>query len=135
MTTERTEIDTYTIDDVIRVPVVLEDHEGVAHVRVIFRRMRRSGGLGPRGLDPEATLELRGNGQNQKEVTVEATHKVADRHRIGEYLCVAIQVYDSHGNMVMIENPKPSRLLRIVDEGTREEDRKTQFLGWGDQTS
>lgn len=135
MTAERMKIETYTIDDVIRVPVVLQDEEGVAHVRAIFRRLRRSGGLGPRGLDPESTLELRGNGQNQKKATVETTLKVADRHRIGEYLCVAIQVYDSRGNMVMIETPKPTRLLRIVHEGNRDEDRKTRFLGWGDETS
>jgi hypothetical protein len=60
-----TEIETYTIDDTIRVPVLLRDEEGVAHVRAIFRRMRRMGNLGPRGLDPDDTLELRGNGEGR----------------------------------------------------------------------
>lgn len=133
MTTEQTEIQTYTIDDVIRVPIELRDEEGVAHVRAIFRRLRRPGNLGPRGLDPEATLELRGNGKNQNHVTVETTLKVADEHKFGDYLCVAIQVYDATGNMVMVENPKPSRIFRILEGGNRD-DRKTEFVGWGDQT-
>jgi hypothetical protein len=132
MTAERVEVETYTIDDVIRVPIVLRDEEGVAHVRVIFRRLRRPGNLGPRGLDPEATLELRGNGQNQKQATVETTLKVADGHKFGDYLCTAIQVYDATGSMVMIENPKPTRIFRIVEGGNRDDNRKTEFLGWGD---
>ena len=111
MPTERVDPDTYSIDDIIRVPIVLRDEEGVAHVRAIFRRLRRPGNLGPRGMDPDATLELRGNGQNQKQATVEVTLKVADEHEPGDYLCVAIQAYDANGNMVMIKNPKPSRIL------------------------
>ena len=131
MTAERTDIETYTIDDVIRVPIMLRDEGGVAHVRAVFRRLRRPADLGPRGLDPEATLELRGNGQNQKQATVETTLRVSDGHKFGDYLCVAIQVYDANGNMVMIESPKPSRIFRIVQGGNRE-DRTTEFLGWGD---
>jgi hypothetical protein len=69
----RTEPETYTIDDTIRVPVALRDEEGVAHVRAIFRRMRLPGNLGPTGLDPDDTLELRGNGGGQKQATVETT--------------------------------------------------------------
>ena len=72
----RTEPETYNIDDTIRVPVALRDEEGVAHVRAIFRRVRRPGNLGPRGLDPDDTLELRGNGRGQKQATVETTLKV-----------------------------------------------------------
>src|SRR5918995_3516073 len=127
----RPELETYTIDDTIRVPVTLRDEEGVAHVRAIFRRMRQPGNLGPRGLDPDDTLELRGNGNGQQEATVETTLKVRDEHEPGDYLCVAIQVYDSLGNMVMIKNPKPSRLFRIADLGSRD-DRKAEFLGWED---
>ena len=44
---KQAEIETYTIDDVIRVPVVLKDEDGVAHVRAIFRRMLRGGGDRP----------------------------------------------------------------------------------------
>jgi hypothetical protein len=130
MTAERVEPETYTIEDTIRVPIELVDDEGVAHVRAIFRRLRYAGELGPRGLDPDNTLELRGNGQNQKHTTVETTLKVADEHEPGDYLCVAIQVYDSSGNMVMIDNPMPSRVFKIVDEG-KKDNKKTEFLGWG----
>lgn len=131
MTKEQPELETYSIDDVIKVLVRLRDEDGVAHVRVLFRRMRRGGGLGPRGLDPEAGLELRGNGGNQTEATVETTLKVADGHKPGDYLCVAVQVYDAKGNMNMIEAPTPSRIFRIVDFG-RDDERKAEFLGWGD---
>ncbi len=131
MPAERVDPDTYSIDDIIRVPIVLRDEEGVAHVRAIFRRLREPGELGPRGLDPDHTLELRGNGQNQRHATVETTLKVADEHEPGDYLCVAIQVYDSNGNMAMIHNPMPSRVFKIVDEG-KKDDKVTEFLGWGD---
>ena len=125
------ELKTYILDDTIRVPVLLRDEEGVAHVRAIFRRMRRMGNLGPRGLDLEDTLELRGNGGGQKQATVETTLKVRDEHEPGDYLCVAIQAYDSTGNMVMIKNPKPSKIFRIVDLGNKD-DHEMEFLGWGE---
>ncbi len=131
MTAGRTEMDTYTIDDEIRVAIKLRDEDGVAHVRAIFRRLRVASDLGPRGLDPDDTLELRGNGRNEKEATVEVSLKVADGHAPGDYLCVAIQAYDAEGNMVMIQNPSPSRLFRVVDE-RKTEDKKTEFLGWDD---
>jgi hypothetical protein len=130
MTAERVEPETYTIDDVIRVPIELSDDDGVGHVRAIFRRLRYAGELGPRGLDPDTVLELRGNGRNEKHATVETTLEVADEHEPGDYLCVAIQVYDSNGNMAMINNPTPSRVFKIVDEG-KKDDKKTEFLGWG----
>ena len=131
MPAEQAEIESYTIDDVIRVPVVLKDEDGVAHVRAVFRRLRYAGELGPRGLDPNETLELRGNGNGQQQATVEVTRKVADEHEPGDYLCVSIQVYDTQGNVEIIKTPSPSRLFRIVDEGKRN-DKKTEFLGWGD---
>jgi hypothetical protein len=127
----RSEAETYTIDDEIRVPILLSDEDGVAHVRAIFRRLSTSSDLGPRGLDPNDTLELRGNGQNQKRATVEVSIKVADGHHPGEYLCTAIQAYDADGNMEMIKNPTPSRVFRIVDE-RKKDDRKMEFLGWGE---
>lgn len=130
MSGERTDPEIYTINDVIRVPIKLRDEEGVGHVRAIFRRMHRPGNLGPRGLDPDNTLELRGNGGGEHETTVETTLKVRDEHEPGDYLCVGIQVYDTDGNMVMIENPSPSRVFRLADLGDRN-DRKTEFLGWG----
>lgn len=127
----RTDPETYTIDDVIRVPIKLRDEEGVGHVRAIFRRMHRPGNLGPRGLDSDNTLELRGNGGGERETTVETMLKVRDVHEPGDYLCVGIQVYDTDGNMVMIENLSPSRIFRLVDLDNKD-DRKTEFLGWGE---
>jgi hypothetical protein len=126
-----TEPETYTIDDTIRVPILLRDEEGVAHVRAIFRRMRRPGNLGPRGLDPDDTLELRGNGGGRKQATVETRLKVRDEHEPGDYLCVSIQAYDAEGNMVMIKNPKPTKIFRIVDLQNKN-DHKVEFLGWGE---
>jgi hypothetical protein len=126
-----TEPETYTIDDTIRVPILLRDEDGVAHVRAIFRRMRRPGNLGPRGLDPDDTLELRGNGGGQKQATVKTTLKVRDEHEPGDYLCLSIQAYDSEGNMVMIKNPKPTKIFRIVDLRNKN-DHKVEFLGWGE---
>ncbi len=131
MPRDRAELETYSIDDIIRVPIVLRDEDGVAHVRAVFRRLRYAGELGPRGLDPNDTLELRGNGNGQQQATVEVTMKVADEHEPGDYLCVSIQVYDTQGNVVIIKTPSPSRLFRVVDEGKRD-DKKTEFLGWGD---
>ena len=131
MPAKQAEMETYTIDDVIRMPVVLNDEDGVAHVRAIFRRMLRAGGIGPPSLDPDDAVELRGNGKGQEQATVEVTLKVRDEHIPGDYLCVALQIYDSRGNMVMIKNPKPSKVFRLVGEGSRDE-QKTQFLGWGD---
>jgi hypothetical protein len=131
MPRDRTDLNTYSIDDVIRVPIVLRDDDGVAHVRAVFRRLRYAGELGPRGLDPNDTLELRGNGNGQQQATVEVTLKVADEHEPGDYLCVSIQVYDTQGNVVIIKGPSPSRLFRVIDEGKRD-DKKTEFLGWGD---
>ena len=126
-----TEPETYTIDDTIRVPVALRDEEGVAHLRAIFRRMRRPGNLGPRGLDPDDTLELRGNGGGKKRATVQTTLEVRDEHEPGDYLCVAIQAYDSEGNMVMIKNPKPTKIFRIVNLRNKD-DHEMEFLGWGE---
>ena len=42
-----------------------------------------------------------------------------------------IQAYDAEGNMVMIKNPKPSRVFRIEDVGNKD-DYKMEFLGWGE---
>ena len=131
MPANRPEPETYTMDDTIRVPLRLRDADGVAHVRAVFRRMRRPGNLGPRGLDPDDTLELRGNGGGQKQATVVTTLKVRDEHEPGDYLCVAIQVYDSQGNVVMIKDPKPTKIFRIVDLRNNN-DQKVEFLGWGD---
>jgi len=42
MPRDRVELETYSIDDVIRVPIVLRDEDGVAHVRAVFRRLTGS---------------------------------------------------------------------------------------------
>ena len=131
MPRDRARLETYSIDDEIRVPIVLRDEDGVAHVRAVFRRLRYAGELGPRGLDPDDIMELRGNGNGQQQATVEVKLKVADEHEPGDYLCVSIQVYDTNGHVVIIKTPSPSRVFRIIDEAKRH-DKKTEFLSWGD---
>jgi hypothetical protein len=74
---------------------------------------------------------LRGNGGGHKQTTVETILKVRDEHEPGDYLCVAIQAYDAEGNMVMIDNPKPTKIFRIVDLRNKD-DHKMEFLGWGE---
>jgi hypothetical protein len=61
--------------------------------------------------------------RGQKQATVETTLEVRDEPEPGDYLCVAIQAYDSEGNMVMIENPKPTKIFRIVDLGDKDDHR------------
>jgi hypothetical protein len=61
---------------------------------------------------------------------VKTSLEVRDEHEPGDYLCVAIQAYDSEGNMVMIKNPKPTKVFRIVDLGSKD-NHKMEFLGWG----
>src|SRR4029453_19561406 len=97
MPRERVELQTYSIDDVIRVPIVLRDEDGVAHVRAVFRRLQYAGELGPRGLDPNEILELRGNGNGQQQATVEVTRKVADDYETRASPRAPISSYDVHG--------------------------------------
>ena len=134
MPAKQIESQTYTIDDVIKIPIELRDEDGVAHVRAVFKRIRESGPdrKGPRGLDPDHKLELRGNGNNEKHAVVEVELQVADRHEPGDYICVAIQVYDTNGNMELIKNPTPTRVFRIVDDTRNDDTQKTEFLGWAD---
>lgn len=121
----------YGIDELIRVPITLEDEAGIAHVRAVFWRVKGSGSVGPRGLAPNDTLELRGNGEGQKRAVVETTLKVNDQHVPGEYLCVAIQVYDPDGNLEVIRNPAPPMTILIVED-TKKGRQGPRFLGWGD---
>lgn len=134
MPAKQIESQTYAIGDTIQVPIELRDEDGVAHVRAIFKRMREPGmaSRGPRGLDPDHILELRGNGNNEEHAVVEVELQVADRHEPGDYICVAIQVYDAKGNMEMIKNPMPTRVFRIVDDEKKDNTQKTEFLGWAD---
>lgn len=124
----------YGIDETIKIPITLEDEVGIAHVRAVFWRVKQGGSIGPRGLAPTDTLELRGNGEQQQRVTVDTTLKVNDQHRPGEYLCVAIQVYDPEGNMTVIRNPSPPTSVHIVENGEKGR-QGPKFLGWGEDSS
>lgn len=124
----------YAIDETIRVPISLEDAAGIAHVRAVFWRVKGSGSVGPRGLAPNDTLELRGNGERQKRATVETTLKVNDQHIPGEYLCVALQVYDPEGNLEVIRNPTPPKTLYIVEDHKKDR-HGPRFLGWGEDSA
>ncbi|HZY64813.1 MAG: hypothetical protein M3N10_10080 [Actinomycetota bacterium] len=124
----------YGIDETIRIPITLEDEVGLAHVRAVFWRVKQGGSIGPRGLAPNNTLELRGNGEQKKRATVSTSLKVSDQHVPGEYLCVAIQVYDPQGNMTVIRNPSPPMSVLIVENGKKGR-QGPRFLGWGDASS
>ncbi len=130
MSAKRIELATYAIDDVIRIPLVLKDEDGVAHVSAIFCRVLRGGEIGPPSLDPDDMVELRGNGKGQEQATVEVTLKVRDEHIPGDYLCVALQVYDSKGNMAMIKDIAVPRLFRLTGAGNKDKG-KTKSMGWG----
>ncbi len=121
----------YSIDDTISVPIELEDEAGISHVRAVFWRIKNPGSVGPRGLAPADTLELRGNGEQQTRATVDATLKVGDQHVPGEYLCVAIQVYDPEGNVSVIQNPSPAKTIQIIEDDNKGR-QGAKFLGWGD---
>ena len=118
MAAQRVEPETYSIDDTIRVPIELMDEDGVAHVRAIFRRLRHAGELGPRGLDPDHTLELRGNGQNQRHITVETTLKVADEHAWGLPVRghTSVRLQRPHGH-----DKQPPALQGLQDCGRKQE--------------
>ena len=124
----------YGIDDEIRIPITLENPAGIAHVRAVFWRIKQGGSIGTRGLAPNNTLELRGNGKNEEHATVEATLQVNDQHVPGEYLCVSIQVYDPQGNLSVIQNPTPAKSIFIVENGEKGR-RKPKFLGWGEDST
>ncbi|MGF1471254.1 MAG: hypothetical protein ACFB50_05850 [Rubrobacteraceae bacterium] len=124
----------YGIDETIRVPITLEGDSGIAHVRVVFWRIKHGSSVGPRGLNPNDTLELRGNGEQQKHATIETRLQVNDQHVPGEYLCVAIQVYDPEGNMTVIRNPTPAMTVHIVENGKKGR-QGPKFLGWGNESS
>ena len=128
---QQQEVQAYSIDDTIRVPIKLEDEAGIAHVRALFWRIKNPGSVGPRGLAPDDILELRGNGDKQEHVTVDVTLKVSDQHKPGEYLCVSLQIYDPEGNVDVIRNPYPAKTLRIVEDDKKDRP-GPKFLGWGD---
>lgn len=128
------ELARYGIDETIKIPITLEHEVGIAHVRAVFWRVKQGSSIGPRGLAPNDTLELRGNGEQQTRVTVNTTLKVNDQHVPGEYLCVAIQVYDAEGNMAIIRNPAPPLSIHIVENGEKGR-QGPRFIGWGEDSS
>lgn len=66
---------------------------------------------------------------------VEVELQVADSHEPRDYICVAIQVYESNGNMEMVKNPMPTRVFKIVDDEKNDDTQKTELLGWPDMAS
>ncbi len=119
----------YSVGDTIRVPVKLKYALGIDCASALFRRLKPHASLGA-SLDPENRIELQGDGGKQTYATVELTAEVGSRHTPGEYLCVAIQIFDEDGYMETIPNPYPSKLFRIVEDGESVRERP-QFLGWG----
>lgn len=123
------DIETYSLGETISVPVKLKDEDGVSRVYADFRKLRDAS-VGPGKLDPNGKIVLQGDGGDRADATVDLTAQVTDDSTPGDYLCVAIHVYDATGHLQTIENPSPSKVLRIVKvaEGV---ERPTEFLGWG----
>jgi hypothetical protein len=126
---QMSEPETYSLGETIRVPVKLKDEDGVSRVYADFRKLRDAS-VGPGKLDPNGKIVLQGDGGGRTEATVGLTGRVTDDFTPGNYLCVAIHVYDATGHLQTIENPSPSKVLRIVKEAEGVE-RPTEFLGWG----
>lgn len=124
------QVETYSLGQTIRVSVKLKDGDGITRVYADFRKLRAAS-VGPGKLDPNGKIVLQGNGEGKTEATVEVTGQVTDESTPGDYLCVALHVYDAEGHQETIENPTPSKVLSIVkDEGTAS-NQPTEFLGWG----
>lgn len=121
--------ETYSLGETIRVPVKVKDEDGVSRVYADFRKLREAS-MGPGKLDPNGKIVLQGDGGGQTETTVDLTAQVTDDSTPGDYLCVAIHVYDATGHLQTIETPTPSKVLRIIKEAEGVE-RPTEFLGWG----
>jgi hypothetical protein len=123
------EPETYSLGETIRVSVKLKDEDGISRVYADFRKLRDAS-VGPGKLDPNGKIVLQGDGGGEIETTVDLTARVTDDSTPGNYLCVAIHVYDATGHLQTIETPSPSKVLRIVKEAEGIE-RPTEFLGWG----
>ena len=119
----------YTLGETIRVPIKLRDEDGITRVYADFRKLRPAS-VGPGKLDPNGKIVLRGDGGGQTEATVELTGQVTDSSTPGDYLCVAVHVYDAQHHLETIENPSPSKVLRVV-KGDGEVGSPVEFLGWG----
>ena len=123
------EPETYTLGETIRVPIKLRDEDGITRVYADFRKLRPAS-VGPGKLDPNGKIVLQGDGGGQTEATVELTGQVTDSSTPGDYLCVAVHVYDAQHHLETIENPSPSKVLRVV-KGDGEVGAPVEFLGWG----
>jgi hypothetical protein len=121
-------VTTHTLGEKIRVPIKIKDPDGISRVYAGFRLLKK-GSLGPGSLDPRHGFTLQGEGAGREEATVELGGEVTDVPP-GDYLCVALHVYDEHDNVDTIENPHPSKILRIVRSGGEDPGTPAEFLGW-----
>lgn len=119
----------YSLGETIRVPIKLKDGDGISRVYADFRKLRAAS-VGPGKLDPNGKIVLQGNGGGQAEATVELTGQVTDDSMPGDYLCVAVHVYDAEGHLETIDNPTPSKVLSVV-KGDGDVGAPLEFLGWG----
>ena len=123
------EPETYSVGETIRVPAKLKDEDGITRVYADFRKLRPAS-VGPGKLDPNGKIVLQGDGGGQVETTVQLTGEVTDESTPGDYLCVAIHVYDAEGHLQTLDNPSPSKVLRVV-KGAGGVGKPAEFLGWG----
>ena len=124
------EIQTYTLGQTIQVPIKLRDEDGMGQVYAVFRLLA-SPTIGPSTLVPGAPrLILEGDGEGQIEAIVEVSGEVTEELIPGDYLCVAIHVHDTHDHLDTIENPTPTKILRLGRSTRGGPGKPAEFLGW-----
>ena len=126
------EVTTHTLGNRVQIPVRIRAPDGVSRVYAEFRLLVART-LGPGSLDPDRSFTLRGRGAGRVEDTVELEGSVAEEFTPGEYLCVALHVYDELGRVETIRAPYPSRILRVVKSGLEDSKAPVEFLGWGQE--
>ena len=110
-------METYSPDKPIRVELDLEDDSGVTEVVVLFRR---------KVLD-HPTIRLVGDGEGQKEFSLQLTQEVTDKVAPGEYYCDRIEVEDIHGNRGVVEAPEG---LEFKIENVEGDYKEPRITGW-----
>ena len=125
-----TEPETYSLGETIRVPIELKDEDGISRVYADFKLLRSSASFGPGTLDPNHKIVLEGHGGGQTRATVELACEVTDEFTPGDYLCVAVHVYDEGDHLDTIQNPSPSKILRVVKGSSEDSGEPAKFLGW-----
>jgi hypothetical protein len=88
-------METYTLNDTLCLEVQLRDRSGIAYVAALFNRCTTGAHPGT------GMILLVGDGQGQKEATVQLTTQISNQSLPGEYRCEYLQVQDVLGNHLL----------------------------------